>query len=886
MIKKARQNKKDLMCIGILMLIYLLMILIITRFKFAYGSSMDWDNQHYAFPEYFRNLFYEAKNFFPSFAPQIGAGQSIYNFSYYGLFNPLILPSYLLPFLSMSTYIQAMIIISVAVSVIMFYLWIRKRYDVKIAFLASCLFLLAAPIIFHSHRHIMFVSYLPFFMGALFCCDKFFANKNRAGLIFCMSMIMLTSYYFSIGSYLAIFVYITALFLNTNSAFKIKEYLKSIVNLGVCMLISVMISAVLWLPTIYAISQGRANTNIKITLTDILLPTIDYKAVVYSPYSMGLMMISLMAIVFAVIRKNRGRRFIGIVLSAFVVFKLFSFVMNGFMYGEEKALIPFIPLALLLTAEFAKLILNSDISNKFWKLLNIGLAIGGVVFILISKEYIYLVSLILDLIGVNTAYYIYKKRGKAIAFISIISVVAFAFCLKINLYDSLCEIKDIIKTDKTYSSEVESTAFSANDDSLYRVSQLASEGKTLNRVYGEDYYSTTVYSSLQNQHYNHFYYDVFQNEMAHRNSATVAETMNPFFCSYMGKKYLFAENSRLKSEGFTVPVGYKEVKKEDNITLFKNENVMPLGYASANLMSGSQYDSLIYPYNMKALMNYTVVDEDLPVVSIDGIEEMDKSFAQELFSNLPENITFDKDTNTVLADTKKSADKKYLKSSLNRTKHSADRCIADLKKPIQDYLIITCKADNNIGKESSDIYLIINGVKNKLTDPSWKYYNNNKLFCYVLSSNEPINSIELCFSNGKYKLSDWKFYTVKKSELEGLKNNVDEFKINKSKTKGDIYEGTINVSKDNSYFKMTVPYADGFNAFVDGEKTDIKMVDNAFIGFRISKGNHNIKIVYTAPFLKEAKIISLLGVSILLVILVVQIAVKIRSRENYSEFKL
>lgn len=886
MIKKARQNKKDLICIGILMLIYLLIILIITRFKFAYGSSMDWDNQHYAFPEYFRNLFYETKNFFPSFAPQIGAGQSIYNFSYYGLFNPLILPSYLLPFLSMSTYIQAMIIISVAVSVIMFYLWIRKRYDIKIAFLASCLFLLAAPIIFHSHRHIMFVSYLPFFIGALFCCDKFFENKNRAGLIFCLSMIMLTSYYFSIGSYLSVFVYITALFLNRNSCFKIKEYLKSIVNLGACMLISVMISAVLWLPTIYAISQGRAHTNVKITLTDILLPTIDYKAVVYSPYSMGLMIISLMAIVFAVIRKNRGRRFIGIVLSAFVVFKLFSFVMNGFMYGEEKALIPFIPLALLLTAEFAKSILNSDISNKFWIVLNIGLTLGGIVFVLISKEYVYSVSLILDLIGVNTAYYIYKKRGKAIAFISIISVVAFAFCLKINLYDSLCEIKDIVKTDKVYSSEVESTAFSANDDSLYRVSQLASESKTLNRVYGKDYYSTTVYSSLQNQYYNHFYYDIFQNEMVHRNSATVAETMNPFFCSYMGKKYLFAENSRLNGTGFTVPDGYKEVKKEDNITLFKNENVMPLGYASDNLMSESQYASLTYPYNMKALMNYTVVDEDLPDVSIDGIEEIDKSFAEELFSNLPENITFNKDTNTVYADTKKSADKKYLKSSLNRRKHSADRCIADLKEPIQDYLIITCKADNNIGKDSSDIYLIINGVKNKLTDPSWKYYNNNELFCYVLSSNEPITSIELNFSNGEYKLSDWKFYTVKKSELEGLKNNVDEFKINKSKTKGDIYEGTINVSRDNSYFKMTVPYADGFNAFVDGEKTDIKMVDNAFIGFRISKGNHNIKIVYTAPLLKEAKIISLSGVFILLVILAVQVAVKIRSKENYSEFKL
>ena len=153
MLKKLRNKKADLICIGILMLLYLVMLIIITRFKFAYGSTIDWNSQHYAFAEYFRNLFYETKNFFPSFAPQIGAGQNIYNFSYYGLFNPLMLPNYLLPFVSMSAYIQAVSIISVFVSVVMFYFWIKRRYEIKITFFVSCLFLLAAPIIFHSHRH-------------------------------------------------------------------------------------------------------------------------------------------------------------------------------------------------------------------------------------------------------------------------------------------------------------------------------------------------------------------------------------------------------------------------------------------------------------------------------------------------------------------------------------------------------------------------------------------------------------------------------------------------------------------------------------------------------------------------------------------------------------
>ena len=870
MIKKLKSYKTNAICIGILVLIYLAIVLIITRFKFAYGSTTDWNNQHYVFAEYFRNLFYETKNFFPSFAPQIGAGQNIYNFSYYGLFNPLILPSYLLPFVSMSAYIQIVSIICTLVSVIMFYFWIKKRYEIKIAFFVSCLFLLASPIIFHSHRHIMFVWYFPFLIGALFCCDRFFEKKNRAGLIFCLTMIMLTSYYFSVGSYLAVFVYITAVYLSENSAFRIKEYIKTVVNLGICMLVSVMISAVLWLPTLNAIMQGRAETNTNVSLKDILLPTLDYDVVLYDFYSLGLTLISLMAIVFAVLRKNKGYRFIGIVLSAFVVFKILPFVMNGFMYSENKAIIPLIPIALLLTAEFVKAVFDRNISMRFWLLMNLGIVLGGVIYLLINEENSILLPLIIDIVFLNAAFLIYYKKWNSTAFISIISIAVFALCLTFNSYDTLSLKKDVVKVDKEYSKEIDSTNFSKNDKSIYRVSLFADEGETINKVYGENYYQTTVYSSLQSQLYNHFYYDEFQNEMPHRISAMISETMNPFFCSFMGNRYLFVDNKTLLKKRVSVPNGYKEVKREKNITLFVNENVMPLGYASSNLISCEQYDKLAYPYNMKALMDYIAVDKKLSDVPIDGVEDKGVDLANELFAELPENIRYDKQENAVYVNTYEK-NNRHFKTSGTKNAYDSDKCVVNLKNPINDYLIITCNADNKISKKPTDIYMTINGIKNKLTEPEWKYYNNNNSFCFVLSSNEPIESITLNFSRGEYKLSDWRFYTVKKSELEDLKNNIDEFIINKSKTKGDVFQGTINVKNDNSYFKLSIPYDKGFSAYVDGKKTDIETVDKAFIGFEISKGKHNIKIVYKAPLLKEAKIISLLGVLMFAFILSVQI---------------
>ena len=92
-------SKKNIIHLCVLTGIYLLFVLALTRFKYAYGSELDWGGQHYAIPDYFRKLFYKTGDFFPSFAPNIGCGENIYNLSYYGLYSPIILFSYLLPFL-------------------------------------------------------------------------------------------------------------------------------------------------------------------------------------------------------------------------------------------------------------------------------------------------------------------------------------------------------------------------------------------------------------------------------------------------------------------------------------------------------------------------------------------------------------------------------------------------------------------------------------------------------------------------------------------------------------------------------------------------------------------------------------------------------------------
>ena len=89
-----KEKKKDFLAILFYIITYILIYTCITKNNYIFASKIDFSIQHYVIPEYFRNLFYQTKDIFPDFAPNLGSGQNIYYLSYYGLLNPIIIISY------------------------------------------------------------------------------------------------------------------------------------------------------------------------------------------------------------------------------------------------------------------------------------------------------------------------------------------------------------------------------------------------------------------------------------------------------------------------------------------------------------------------------------------------------------------------------------------------------------------------------------------------------------------------------------------------------------------------------------------------------------------------------------------------------------------------
>ncbi|MGN0613973.1 MAG: YfhO family protein, partial [Porcipelethomonas sp.] len=346
--KFFRKHRALSHCI-ILSAIYFLFILIIIRSEFAFGSCLDWCSQHYPFPDYFRKLFYKTGDLFPDFAPHCGAGENIYSLSYYGLFSPMLLLSYLFPFVEMSGFVQIFSVISMWAGVILFYNFARRRFKLKTAFIGGILFVFSAPLVFHSHRHIMFVNYMPFLIAALEGADIFIRRNIKTPLIIFTAFIIFSSYFFSIPSIIAITIYAVYSFIGSRENFCLKDFAKTGIKFAGCIAVSVSIAAILLLPTFAAIPGSRDATNTDLSAA-IFIPFSSLGAVILSPHSFGLSSFGLFSVISAIfLKKSSADRFLGIALAVIIFCPVIICLLNGGMYVDGKVLIPFIPPAILLS---------------------------------------------------------------------------------------------------------------------------------------------------------------------------------------------------------------------------------------------------------------------------------------------------------------------------------------------------------------------------------------------------------------------------------------------------------------------------------------------------------------------------------------------------------
>lgn len=827
-----KYDKKDYINLAILIIFFLVFItiLILCTKNSIYGSKLDYVDQHYMIPEYFRTLFYSSKKLFPNFALNLGMGQNIYNFSYYGLYSPIILLSYLLPFIKMSTYIQITSIVCIIIDIILFYRYISNHYENKlIRFISTFILLTSASLVLHSHRHIMFINYMPFLILGFIAIDNYFNKNKKTLLMISIILIILTSYFFSVSSLISLILYAIFIYLKNNE-FKFKDFITTFLKLSIYFIIPIMISAILLFPTLSAILSNRLDNNITTLFTNLILPNLSFEYLLYSSYSLGLTSSFILAIANGLLSKQKEYKFLSITFIILGFFPIFIYILNGGMYINAKVLIPMIPLAIILLSK-----LFSDIISKNIRL--IPLLVMTIILSLIGSinfnfDRVYLIDITFLLLCLVLTI---KRKSKVVFFMIILMSTVNLFF--VNVIDKL-ETKD--QMENQYNENIKKLIPKNTNLEKTHV-EIKENINDTNNIRDINEMKTTMYSSLTNKFYNNFYWNEINNNNPYRNSTIISGTDNIFYNVYTNTKNYVTKNN--------APIGYELIKEEKNYKLYQNSDTFSTIYANSNLMSLNEYKKLSYPYSTESLLNYTIVnDNNITSNYKTNIKEINYS---------EEKIPFVKRNN------------KYSFKLDKQMKYTIP-----LENNYQNkILMISFDMDYSQKCSLGDTYIIINGVKNTLTCKSWKYHNQNYTFDYVLSSNN-INSLDITISKGQFVIKNIKAYEIDYNNLKNINKTHDNLNI--TSIKENQINGTINVTRD-SYLNINIPYDKGFEIYIDNIKQDYELINTAFMGTKISKGIHEVKIIYNSPMLKQSKIISLIGVILFTITIVID---KIKKKEG------
>lgn len=699
-------NKRDKFNIAIIIIAFLIFTLIITEFTNYYGSLLDWEAQHIAIPNTLRTLFYQNFNILPDFILNIGAGQNVYYLSYYGLLNPYILISYCFPFIKMVDFISIIGILIPIISSILLYIWLRKRYDERVSLISSILFIFSTSLSFHSHRHIMFINYMPFLVLALFGIDDKYEKNKSSLLIISLCLIALSSFYYSISAYLVLIIYYIFKYFENNKKINLKKLIKKLFNLSFSFIHGILLSSIVLLPTAFVILNGREKTTVAIKLIDTLIPKFNALYFLYSPYGIGLTVIVIVAIIYSLISKDLKYKFLSIILFVILLFPVFNYILNATMYIDAKILIPFLPLLILVIAKFLNDLTDELVSIKMLVFILL------ITFLCIFNFDIYIY---VDLLVLSIILLLFKKFNKKyiLHFIMLISIV---MAIIFSLNDPLVDKKSF---DKDYSTLKKIVDYIRKEDnSLYRIAIDYKNEAYINQIFeNPSYLTSTIYSSLHNRNYSYFYYEELLNNIKHRNRVITTTTTSDYYLNFLSNKYIVTKKKLISK---------KLTKQIEGYNIYLNESSKPMFYLSDNLISENYYDKLKFYEKPLALMNYDVV------------KQADKTI----------NLNIKKDSNIPLIKIGEVEVKKNLNYSINLNK------VKTLFIRITMYDSSSCK--------KGDTYIDINNIRNKLTCKSWKYHNKNYTFDYLTTSDK----LNIFMKKGKYYIKSFEIYEIENLNVE------------------------------------------------------------------------------------------------------------------------
>lgn len=300
------------------------------------------------------------------------------------------------------------------------------------------------------------------------------------------------------------------------------------------------------------------------------------------------------------------------------------------------------------------------------------------------------------------------------------------------------------------------------------------------------------YGSLMPSDYNHFVFDDLHMNIASNNRTAIKDEVHPLYLLLMGIRQLITTSGQN-------PMGYHLEKRQGSYRLLESKSARPMAYLSTQFISQRQFNQLNLAQKLIALQSYTLTNDPVADVKI----PLPKSYS------LPD---------LTIQNNHKSHQKLILP-------HAGQ------------LILITCQVTSY--QPDKKVIVSINHQQNQLSSINDPYDNQNHHFSFCLNQAKATNQLHLTLSKGHYRLSHWKL-----TYLPWQPQPVQEVKMT-SLSDGWTFRCHL---QHEATLVTSIPNQQGFTAMDGHQKIKITPVNRAFVGFRLKKGEHTLRLRFEPPY--------------------------------------
>ncbi|MBO4918811.1 MAG: YfhO family protein [Erysipelotrichaceae bacterium] len=708
--------------------------------------------------------------------------------------------------------------------------------------------------LFNSVRHIYFLNPMMYLPLILIGADKIIHEGKPLIFVVAVFLSCISNFYFfyNIAILTAIYSILVLLFEYRKD---VKRIVTKVMIIFCYAVLGICLGAFIFVPVVYVfLKDSRMSIEFG---KHLIYPLNYYKKIPSMFFSTGreywLCMgyaspaILFLMISFRKLKENLLLNVFNILGILMVLFPVFGQVMNGFSYISNKWCF-----ALSLLVAFNMAFQWEEVS-RYRKLLGIFIILCTAILAALGANTSILIPLFFCFLFLGMYFLPLKENiRQTILLLLIILCIAFnadhQYSERGTNYSNTAttyeQDREIFRTSEAYE-----ISENISDEDFYRYSGncLTQNAAVLFQTHSTDYYW-----SLGNPFISEY-----------RNEMEIDEYLLQKFNEYGQRALLYSlANVRYyvtqKGDQGQLPYGFVYDRSTEHYDLYRNEYALPFGYTYENAISYEEWKE------------YSVIDRQDMMAKALVIDRTPDDPYEAVSSTVTVDYVWEENDDVAVQEGKIKTKKQDAETQIRFNEIRNLEVYLEFKGLVYD--------DNRSWisdkKTNSDIYVVLPDGSEKKIDiytHDDRYYNGRKDFVIRLGFCDfPIDHFVIRFQNkGSYTYDSISLYT---SDMQEYGNDLDALQKDVLKNvhfARDAFSGTIDL-RERKYLLLSIPYSEGWSAYVDGKKADIIRANIAYMALDLDEGSHEIVFEYRTPMLKQGALISLCGIAAAAVILIIR----------------